>query len=104
MIDRERYAYSIINLKSKVSRKAKEVFGKREGAIWWHNKIIEYYNRIIILEEDYVSCMSYHILIGSTEEGEEFSPVVDYFEISSVKNFCFMVLAELNSFKKKELS
>lgn len=95
-MDRLRYSYSIINLKNKVSRKAKDVFGKREGAIWWHNKIIEYYNRIIILEKDYVLCMSYHILIGSTEEREEFSPIIDFYEFCSVRNFCLMTLSELN--------
>ena len=103
-MNRERYADLIINLKSSVHRKAKEVIGKSKGANWWHEKIITYANRMAILEKDHLTCMSYHILIGGTKGGEEFSPVVDFFEICSVKNFCLMVLAELNSFKKKELS
>lgn len=97
-MDRERYAYSIINLKSKVFKKAKDVFGKGKGAIWAHNKIINYSNRMAILEKDYEACMSYHILIGSSDGGEEFSPIIDFYEFCSVRNFCFMVLAELNSF------
>lgn len=103
-MDRQRYAYLIINLKSKVFKKAKDVIGKGSGAIWFHNKIINYANRMAILEKDYEACMSYHILIGSTEGGEEFSPVVDFFEFCSVKNFCLMTLSELNNLERKGLS
>ena len=101
-MNRERYAYSIINLKRKVFKKAKEVFGKREGAKWWHDKIMEYSKRMSILENDYQTCMSYHILNGSNDKGEEILPVVDFYQISSVRNFCLMTLSELNRKERKE--
>lgn len=99
-MNRQRYAYSIINLKNKVFKKAKDVIGKGKGAIWFHNKIIEYANRVAILERDYSACMSYHVLIGSSDGGEEISPIIDFFEICSVKNFCLMTLSELNQLER----
>lgn len=94
-MNREGYACEIRNLKNRVSDKAREVIGKGKGAIWWYGKIVEFSDRIKILEEEYITCMSYHILIGSTEGGEEISPIIDFFEISSVKNFCLLILSQL---------
>lgn len=89
------YEEEIKALKQKVLDKARKVLGRGVGAIWVHEKIIEFSKEVSQEVENYDACIGYHVLIGSSID-KEMTPLVEFSTPHSVKSFCLSLLDELS--------